>query len=174
MEALTPASPDSLPPIGELIADEPFWRYGWVQRPGEVLLICACGSPPVLSPVTWPSSPRPVPQPRSRNALGISGRRSPAGTGLPSCCSRITLHRRSGKAPRPWIWSASAPTAVRTGCVSGRPRRTALVTPGLSCGCPVTDIRLSASPRAGSAAARTGVTDCAAKSPWPRVPSSYR
>ena len=27
MEALTPASPDSLPPLGELIADEPFWRY---------------------------------------------------------------------------------------------------------------------------------------------------
>jgi hypothetical protein len=27
MEALTPASPDSLPPLGELIADEPFWHY---------------------------------------------------------------------------------------------------------------------------------------------------
>jgi hypothetical protein len=27
MEALTPASPDSLPPMGELIADEPAWRY---------------------------------------------------------------------------------------------------------------------------------------------------
>lgn len=27
MESLTPASPDSLPPVGELIADEPFWRY---------------------------------------------------------------------------------------------------------------------------------------------------
>jgi hypothetical protein len=27
MEALTPASPDSLPPLGELIADQPFWRY---------------------------------------------------------------------------------------------------------------------------------------------------
>jgi len=26
-EALTPASPDSLPPLGRLIADEPFWRY---------------------------------------------------------------------------------------------------------------------------------------------------
>jgi hypothetical protein len=26
-EILTPASPDSLPPIRELIADEPFWRY---------------------------------------------------------------------------------------------------------------------------------------------------
>jgi hypothetical protein len=27
MEALTPASPEGLPPIGDLIADEPFWRY---------------------------------------------------------------------------------------------------------------------------------------------------
>jgi hypothetical protein len=27
MEALTPASADSLPPLGELIADEPAWRY---------------------------------------------------------------------------------------------------------------------------------------------------
>jgi hypothetical protein len=27
MEALTPASPDSLSPLGELVADEPFWRY---------------------------------------------------------------------------------------------------------------------------------------------------
>jgi hypothetical protein len=27
LEALTPASADSLPPIGQLIADEPLWRY---------------------------------------------------------------------------------------------------------------------------------------------------
>jgi hypothetical protein len=27
MEALTPASAGDLPPLGELIADEPFWRY---------------------------------------------------------------------------------------------------------------------------------------------------
>jgi hypothetical protein len=27
MEALTPASPDSLPSPGEQTADEPFWRY---------------------------------------------------------------------------------------------------------------------------------------------------
>jgi hypothetical protein len=27
MEALTPASADDLPPIGDLIADEPFWRH---------------------------------------------------------------------------------------------------------------------------------------------------
>ena len=36
MEALTPASPDSLPPLGELIADDPFWRYpsGSMTRQG--------------------------------------------------------------------------------------------------------------------------------------------
>ena len=36
MEALTPASPEHLPPIGDLIADEPFWRYplGAVARQG--------------------------------------------------------------------------------------------------------------------------------------------
>jgi hypothetical protein len=27
MEALTPASADDLPPLGALVADEPFWRY---------------------------------------------------------------------------------------------------------------------------------------------------
>lgn len=27
MEALTPASADDLPPLGELIADDPFWRH---------------------------------------------------------------------------------------------------------------------------------------------------
>jgi hypothetical protein len=26
-EALTPGSPDGLPPLGDLIADEPFWRH---------------------------------------------------------------------------------------------------------------------------------------------------
>ena len=33
---LTPASPDSLPPLGELIADEPFWHYpvGTTDRQG--------------------------------------------------------------------------------------------------------------------------------------------
>lgn len=34
MEALTPASPDSRPPIGHLIADEPFWRYPLGARAG--------------------------------------------------------------------------------------------------------------------------------------------
>jgi hypothetical protein len=34
VEALTPASPDSLPPLGELIADEPFWQYPASLKPG--------------------------------------------------------------------------------------------------------------------------------------------
>jgi hypothetical protein len=37
MQALTPASPDGLPPIEELIADEPFWRFplpGAIAREG--------------------------------------------------------------------------------------------------------------------------------------------
>src|SRR5262249_3375754 len=94
-------SPDSLPPIG---ISSPTNRRGatrWAQRPRRVSVICACGKPPVLRSVTRPSSPRPAPQPRSRNALGISGRRSPEGTGPPSCCSCITPHRRPRKAPRP-------------------------------------------------------------------------
>jgi hypothetical protein len=35
MEALTPASPDSLPPLGELIAEDPFWRYPSGSGSGE-------------------------------------------------------------------------------------------------------------------------------------------
>jgi hypothetical protein len=35
MEALTPASPDSLPPIEDLIADEPFWRYPLAATAGQ-------------------------------------------------------------------------------------------------------------------------------------------
>jgi len=27
MEALTPASADDLPPLGEVVADHPFWKY---------------------------------------------------------------------------------------------------------------------------------------------------
>jgi hypothetical protein len=34
MEALTPASPDSLPPLGQIVADEPFWRYPVGARGG--------------------------------------------------------------------------------------------------------------------------------------------
>jgi hypothetical protein len=35
MKVLTPASPSELPPLGELIADEPFWRYLSATTAGE-------------------------------------------------------------------------------------------------------------------------------------------
>lgn len=36
MAALTPASPAGLPPLGQLVADDPFWRYpsGTLGREG--------------------------------------------------------------------------------------------------------------------------------------------
>ena len=40
---LTPASPDSLPPLGELIADEPFGTIRSAPRTGKVLRTCGCG-----------------------------------------------------------------------------------------------------------------------------------
>src|SRR5947209_8400372 len=40
MEALTPAAADDLPPLGELVADELFWRYpaGGLAREGAARL----------------------------------------------------------------------------------------------------------------------------------------
>ena len=35
MEGLTPASPDGLPPLGDLVADDPFWRYPSGTTAGE-------------------------------------------------------------------------------------------------------------------------------------------
>ena len=32
---LTPASPADLPPLGELVADDPFWRYSPAAMPGD-------------------------------------------------------------------------------------------------------------------------------------------
>jgi hypothetical protein len=35
MEVMTPASPSDLPPLGELVADEPAWRYPSATTAGE-------------------------------------------------------------------------------------------------------------------------------------------
>ena len=57
MEALTPASGDGLPPLGELVADEPFWRYpaGTAGREGVAHLrvwTTTAGPPGYLAVVT--------------------------------------------------------------------------------------------------------------------------
>jgi hypothetical protein len=76
VEALTPASPDSLPPLGELIADEPFWQYPasltagagvahlrvWLTgdpEPGHLAVVTETGSAATLRwPATHNISPR--------------------------------------------------------------------------------------------------------------------
>jgi hypothetical protein len=57
MEALTPASADHLPPLGDLIADQPFWRHpaGGLAREGVAHLrvwTTATDSPGHLAVVT--------------------------------------------------------------------------------------------------------------------------
>jgi hypothetical protein len=65
MEALTPASPDSLPPLGGLIADEPFWRFPLGAKAGEGLAhlrvwLTAGAVPGYLAVVTETGSAAPV------------------------------------------------------------------------------------------------------------------
>ena len=97
VEALTPASPDSLPPLGDLIADEPFWRYP-AGATGRALPTSAGGSPRIPSPATWPWSPRPGPPPGSPSLRSTSGPLSPAGTGPRLSCSSTTRHHPAPKA----------------------------------------------------------------------------
>jgi hypothetical protein len=143
VEALTPASPDSLPPLGDLIADEPFWRYP-AGATGRALPTSAGGSPRIPSPATWPWSPRPAPPPGSPSLRSTSGPLSPAGTGPRLSCSSTSRHRRPGKAGKLSTWSASVPTAARTGRTRGRLRRRIPAVPGSSCGWPSTGTGSSA------------------------------
>jgi hypothetical protein len=153
MEGLTPALPDSLPPLGELIADIPFWRYR-IGTAGEGMahLRVWVTAGPEPGHLAW--SPRRALPPGSPSPRSTSGPRSLAGTGPRSYCSSITLHPSSARAWRPWTWSASEPTAARTDCASGRPRRRMPVMPGSSCGWPFTAVGSSASQRVGLTGAR--------------------
>jgi hypothetical protein len=60
MGAVTPAPPESLPPIGRLAADEPFWRYGTgTAREGAAHLrvwLTAAPEPGYLAAVTKTAS----------------------------------------------------------------------------------------------------------------------
>ena len=64
VDALTLASLDSLPPIGKLIADEPFWRYPLGAMAGQGVAHLRVGLTARLEPATWPSSPAATPWPR--------------------------------------------------------------------------------------------------------------
>jgi hypothetical protein len=118
VEALTPASPDSLPPLGDLIADESFWRYpagaagagvarlrGWLTadpEPGHLAVVTETGT-----------------------ASGITESREHVWAALAHTYgpSLVLLEHHpapeTGKAGRLSTWSASVPTAARTGRTYG-------------------------------------------------------
>jgi hypothetical protein len=166
VEALTPASPDSLPPLGQMAADEPFWHYrrGTAGEGAAHLRVWRTTDRERshLAVVTGTGAAARV----TESAGHISA--WPAGTRLPSCCPDIARHPGLATARRPSTWSASAPTAARTGCACGRRPRIILVTPGSSGGWPSTGTGSSASPRAGPAGARSRAADPAyAGLGWP-------
>ena len=77
MDALTPASADDLPPLGELVADDPFWRYPAWGLGGKASGTCASGRLRPLLRATWPLSPRPASDLRHRVRRAHLGRAGP-------------------------------------------------------------------------------------------------
>jgi hypothetical protein len=85
MEALTPASPDSLPPIADLIADEPFWRYPLGATAGQGVShlrvwLTAGSEPRHLAVVTETGSAAPVTECASHIWAALARRYGPAVT----------------------------------------------------------------------------------------------
>ena len=156
MEALTPASADDLPPLGELVADDPFWRYpaaGLCAREGVVHLriwLTAGPEPGHLAVVTETGLAASVTESAGHIWTEVARRYGP-----PLVLLEHYRAPEAGEGVETLDLSASAPMAARIGPASGRPRRTTPGTPGWSCGWPRMDTRLSAGPRASSTDART-------------------
>jgi hypothetical protein len=149
-----------LPPLGELLVDDPFWQYpAWGRaREGAGHLrvwAAAAASAGYLAVVTETGGITSVTESAGRIWAGLARRYGPA-----SCCSSTTPRRSPARAWRPWTWSASALTGARTGPAYGRPRRSTRVTPGWNCGWPLTGTRSSAGPRTGSMGVTIITGDC--------------
>jgi hypothetical protein len=149
MEALTPASPDSLP-LGELIVGEPFWRYpiGPDDREGVAHLrvwLTAGREPGYLAVVTQTGSAASVTESAGQIWAGLARRYGP---------SLVLLeHHPAPEAGEGGEVRVGA-DGSRTGWACGRPPGIIPVTPGSNCGWRFTGTRSSASPRAGPARAR--------------------
>ena len=183
MEALTPASPDSLPPLGELIADEPFWRYpiGPTDREGVAHLrvwLTAGREPGHLAVVTQTGSAASVTESAGQIWAELARRYGP---------SLVLLEHHA--APEAGEGGETL-DLVRIGA-DGSPHWLGVwptaedipVTPGSNCGWRFTGTRSSASPRAGSTRARTRKAGQApapsgpgprlrARQRWQRIPES--
>jgi hypothetical protein len=154
MEGLTPASADDLPPLGELIVDDPFWRYlAGVAREGVAHLrvwTTVTASPGYLAVVTETGSGAWVTESAGRIWAVLAGRfgsslvlleHHPApesGEGMET----LDLVRIGADGSAHWsrVWPTPEENPV---------------TPGWSCGWPLTGTRLWAGRRAGSTGART-------------------
>jgi hypothetical protein len=80
---LTPASPADLPPLGELIADVPFWRYPSAALVGEGIArlrvwLTAGPEPGHLAVVTGTGPAEPVTEPVKRIWAGLARRYGPS------------------------------------------------------------------------------------------------
>jgi hypothetical protein len=83
MEALTPASADDLPPLGELVADVPFWRYPSAALAGEGIArlrvwLTAAPEPGHLAVVTGTGSAASVTESVRRIWAGLTRRYGPS------------------------------------------------------------------------------------------------
>ena len=80
MEVLTPASPSDLPPLGELVAEEPFWRYPSATMAGagaaHLRVWLTTGAEPGHLAVVTENRPRSLRHRVRRTHLGRAARRS--------------------------------------------------------------------------------------------------
>jgi hypothetical protein len=160
MEGLTPASADDLPPLGELLVDDPFWQYparGLAREGAGHLRVWATvtASPGYLTVVTETGGLTSVTESAGRIWAGLARRYGP---------SLVLLEHdpgpESGEGMETLDLVRIGANGARTGPAYGRPRRRTRVTPGWNGGWPVTGIRSSAGPRAGSIGVTTLTADC--------------
>ena len=140
MEGLTPASADDLPPLGELLLDDPFWQYpAWgLAREGAGHLrvwATAAAAPGYLAVVTETGDLISVTESAGRIWADLIRRYGP-----------FLVLLEHHPAPE----SGEGLETLDTGPAYGRPRRRTRVTPGWNGGWPLTGTRSSAGPRAGS------------------------
>jgi hypothetical protein len=160
MEGLTPASAADLPPLGELVVDDPFWRYpGWGlarEGAGHVRVwATAAAAPGYLAVVAETGGIVSVAESAGRIRAGLARRYGPSlvlleyhpapesGEGMET----LDLVRIGADGSPRWsrVWPAQ----------QENPRQ-----PGWNGGWPLTGTRSSAGPRAGSIGVTALTADC--------------
>lgn len=112
MEVLTPASPSDLPPLGELVAEEPSWRYPSATMAGagaaHLRVWLTTGAEPGHLAVVTENRPRSL---RHRVRRAHLGRARPQVRALRRAVRALPCARARRGQGDPSIWSGSAPMA---------------------------------------------------------------